>query len=56
LRKLEYYREGRPEKHLRDIASILSFSSAEIDFKMLNAHIKKKMLEKEWRAAQDSKD
>jgi hypothetical protein len=56
LRKLEYYHEGESEKHLRDIASILSFSSAEIDFKMLNAQIKRKMLEKVWKAAQDFKD
>ena len=56
LRKLEYYHEGRSEKHLQDIASILSFSSSEIDFKMLKVQIKKKMLEKEWKAAQNFKD
>ena len=53
LRKLEYYREGESEKHLRDISSILAFSSDEIDFKMLEAHINKRTLEKEWKAAKD---
>lgn len=51
LRKLEYYREGESEKHLRDISSILAFSSDEIDFKMLEAQINKRTLEKEWNAA-----
>jgi hypothetical protein len=53
LRKLEYYREGLSEKHLRDISNILDFSSDEIDFKMLEESIKKRHLEKEWNAAKD---
>jgi len=53
LRKLEYYREGESEKHLRDISSILAFSSNEIDFKMLEAQIYKRTLQKEWTAAKD---
>lgn len=55
LRKLEYYREGLFEKHLRDISSILALSSTEIDFKMLKAQINKRTLEKEWKAAKDFK-
>jgi len=55
LRKLEYYREGKSEKHLRDISSILAFSSDDIDFKMLEAQISKRALEKEWKAAKDFK-
>ena len=31
LRKLQYYREGRSERHLQDIASILEFSYNQID-------------------------
>ncbi len=31
LKKLEYYREGRSEKHLRDIAGIFKVSGAKID-------------------------
>ena len=55
LRKLEYYREGKSEKHLRDISSILAFSSDDIDFKMLETQINKRTLEKEWKAAKDFK-
>ena len=51
LRKLEYYREGESEKHLRDIASILAFSPEEIDLDLLKARIKERTLEEEWRAA-----
>ena len=51
LRKLEYYREGESEKHLRDISGILNYSSDKIDFDMLEGQIYKRMLEKEWKAA-----
>jgi hypothetical protein len=53
LRKLEYYREGRSEKHLRDISSILELSSNDIDFKMLEAKINKRTLQKEWESAKN---
>jgi hypothetical protein len=55
FRKLEYYREGESEKHLRDISSILAFSSGEIDFNTLEEKIKKLNLEKEWKIAKDFK-
>lgn len=55
LRKLEYYREGQSEKHLRDISAILAVSADEIDFKMLEAQIDKRSLKKEWQAARDFK-
>jgi hypothetical protein len=48
LRKLEYYREGRSDKHLRDISSILDLSSEQIDFKQLKKRILQNSLEKEW--------
>ena len=51
LRKLEYFREGGSEKHLKDIAGILSISPDQIDFKELNERIDHLMLEKEWTAA-----
>jgi len=51
LRKLEYYREGQSEKHLRDISSILAFTSDEIDLEILDARIKERALVKEWQAA-----
>ena len=53
LRKLEYYREGESEKHLRDISSILAYSSDEIDFKMLEAQVIERALQKEWTAARN---
>ena len=55
LRKLEYYREGESEKHLRDISSILKFSSDKIDFDMLEGQINKRTLEKEWKTAKSFK-
>jgi len=51
LRKLEYYREGRSDKHLRDISSILDFSSEQIDFKLLKKRVLQNSLEKEWKKA-----
>ena len=48
VRKLEYYREGGSEKHLRDIAGMLELSSQEIDFKQLDHFLQRYGLEKEW--------
>jgi hypothetical protein len=53
LRKLEYYREGGSEKHLRDIAGILSVSSDQIDFDRLSEKIDEYSLEKEWKEAKE---
>jgi hypothetical protein len=52
LRKLEYYREGKSEKHLRDIASMIEISSDRIDFVELENTIKGYGLEEEWAKAQ----
>jgi hypothetical protein len=52
LRKLEYYREGKSEKHLRDIASILTISHDRISFDQLLEKIAKYGLEQEWKEAQ----
>jgi hypothetical protein len=51
IRKLEYFREGRSEKHLKDIASILAISPDEIDFDQLQGKISAYGLEKEWKEA-----
>jgi hypothetical protein len=48
LRKLEYYREGKSEKHLRDIAGMLEVSPGEIDFVLLEEKVKEYGLENEW--------
>lgn len=48
LRKLEYYREGGSEKHLRDIRSMLELSPEEIDRSEIDAWVGKRGLEREW--------
>jgi len=52
FRKLEYYREGGSEKHLRDIAGILALSCESIDFDQLQKKIEAYGLGKEWAEAQ----
>ena len=49
LRKLEYYREGRAEKHLRDIRAILAVSGEQLDRSVLNDWIQRRGLAIEWR-------
>jgi hypothetical protein len=56
LRKLEYYREGRSEKHLRDIAGILEASDAQIDTAWLEEKIVERQLQKEWQTARSLLD
>ena len=51
LRKLEFYREGGSDKHLRDIAGMLANSSDMIDFSFLSDQIKPLGLEREWEKA-----
>ncbi len=51
LRKLEYYREGKSEKHLRDIASMIELSGDEIDLQELLSKITDYSLEREWEKA-----
>lgn len=52
LRKLEYYRKGRSEKHLRDIAGMLALSSEQIDMKTLQEKTEEYGLGTEWNEAQ----
>ena len=52
LRKLEYYREGRSQKHLRDIAGMMALSREQIDMKTLQEKIEAYGLEREWEEAQ----
>jgi len=51
LRKLEYYREGASEKHLRDIAGMLAISGDIINFRELWRKIDERGLQKEARKA-----
>ncbi len=53
LRKLQYYREGRSEKHLLDIFGILEISSDQIDFKTLEGKIEEMDLKEEWKKISD---
>lgn len=50
--KLEYYREGGSDKHLRDIRSMLITSGDRIDRSALNDWISRRGLEAEWRKMQ----
>jgi hypothetical protein len=56
LRKLEYYREGRSEKHLRDIAGILEVSGGLVNAAWLEEQIAERQLQEEWQAARRSLD
>jgi len=49
VRKLEYFRKGGSDKHLRDIRSMLAVSGRQMDFAALADWIQKRNLEKEWR-------
>ena len=51
VRKLEYYREGGSDKHLRDIRSMLAVSGGQLDRPSLNEWIEQRGLQNEWRLA-----
>jgi hypothetical protein len=48
VRKLEYYREGSSEKHLRDIRAMLEVSGGQLDRPALEDWIRRRGLEAEW--------
>jgi hypothetical protein len=52
IRKLEYFREGASEKHLRDIRSMLAVSGDQLDRPELDELIKRRTLESQWAEAQ----
>lgn len=53
LKKMEYYREGRSEKHLRDILGILKVSGELIDFNYLARWARDLDLEEIWAVVQN---
>lgn len=55
LRKLDYYREGKSEKHLRDISGMLAVSHDQIDFKILSDKIQNMDLDAVWSIAEKFK-
>jgi hypothetical protein len=53
VRKMEYFREGRSEKHLRDIRSMLATSEALVDRELLERKIDEHGLRAEWQRVLD---
>ena len=51
VRKLEYFREGGSEKHLRDIRAMLAVSGEQMDHPALNELIQQRGLQAEWQRA-----
>ena len=51
VRKLEYFREGGSEKHLRDIRGMINVSGAQLDRPALNEWINRRGLQAEWAIA-----
>jgi hypothetical protein len=49
VRKLEYFREGGSEKHLRDIRAMLNVSGEMINRDDLNFWIQRRSVEEQWR-------
>jgi hypothetical protein len=49
IRKLEYYREGGSEKHLRDVRSMLAVSGEQLDQSALQDWIHRRGLQSEWK-------
>lgn len=52
IRKLEYFREGGSQKHLRDIRSILEVSGDVIDRSVLEQQVSARQLDAQWAAVQ----
>ena len=51
VRKLEYYREGGSEKHLRDIRSMLAISGEQLDRAAMTEWIQRRGVQSEWQLA-----
>jgi len=48
VRKLESFREGGSEKHLRDIRGMLNVSGEQLDRAALNDWVNRRGLQSEW--------
>jgi hypothetical protein len=48
IRKLEFFREGGSEKHLRDIRAMLTVSSQQIDHAALQDLVRRRDLQAQW--------
>ena len=49
VRKLQYFREGHAEKHLRDVRAMLAVSAEQIDHAALSEWVHRRGLKSEWR-------
>ena len=49
VRKLEYFREGGSEKHVRDIRSMLAVSGEQIDRTSLAEWVRRQGVESQWK-------
>lgn len=54
LKKMEYYREGGSDKHLRDIAGILKISGAQIDRAYIEDWASRLGVSEIWRQVSDA--
>lgn len=48
LKKLAYYRDGRSDRHLRDIGSMVRLSGDQVDRPVLDAWLERLGLQREW--------
>jgi hypothetical protein len=48
IKKMEYYAEGKSDKHLRDIAGILKISGASVDLPYIETWVEKLSLHEVW--------
>jgi hypothetical protein len=55
LRKLEYYREGHPDKHLSDIKNILKNSGELLDIPFIESYCGRQGLADLWRSVKEGK-
>lgn len=53
IKKMEYYKEGGSEKHLRDITGILKISSDDIDYGYISEWAERLGLTEIWKAIND---
>jgi hypothetical protein len=53
IKKLEYFRQGGSEKHLRDIAGVLKTQCERIDFNYIQAWVERLGLQSQWHQAKN---
>jgi len=53
IKKMEYYKEGASEKHIRDILGMLKISGEMIDLEYISIWAEKLNIEDIWRAIQE---